>query len=199
MTRTTHRRAARIALAGLIVILGSAIATARADVKAQRDLKFDFTSLKTWSWDPSSPGDVRLALTAHERPEPIKERWEPVILQAVGERLVARGYPAASSGAPDFHLIYYLFVTIGSMSQELGQFLPANAQWHMWPITPQTTAVEFYPQGALVVDALSTTTGKVVWRGVAQAKLQEQNSDEKREQRLRAVIKDLMSKFPQKK
>ena len=200
MKRTTiHRRAMRIAAASLIVVLGSAIATARVDVRAQRDLKFDFTTLKTWSWDPTSPGDVRTALSADSKPEPIKEKWEPVILKGVGEQLVRRGYPAASGGPPDFRLIYYLFVTMGSSAQQMGQFLPANAEFYMGPITPSTTAVEFYPKGALVIDALSTATGNVVWRGIAEAKLQEQNSDEKRTQRLNDVIKDLMSKFPQKK
>ena len=199
MTRTTiDRRAMRIAAASLIVVLGSAIATARVDVKAQRDLKFDFTTLKTWSWDPTSPGDVRTALSADSKPEPIKEKWEPVIMKSVAEHLVQRGYPQASGAPPDFHLMYYLFVTMGSSAQQAGQFLPANAEFHMWPITPQTTSVEFYPKGALVVDALSTKTGNVVWRGVAEAKLQEQNSDEKRTQRLQGVIKDLLSKFPQK-
>ena len=199
MKRTTiHTRAARIAVAGLIVLCGTVIAMARADVRAQRDLKFDFTSLQTWMWDANAPGDVRVALTAGEKPEPIKEKWEPIIMKAVGEHLVQRGYPQASGAPPDFRLMYYLFVTMGSSAQQAGQFLPANAEFYMWPITPQTTSVEFYPKGALVVDALSTKTGNVVWRGVAEAKLQEQNSDEKRTQRLQGVIKDLLSKFPQK-
>ena len=183
----------------LIIVLGSAIATARVDVRAQRDLKFDFTSLKTWAWDPTHPGDVRIALSADSKPEPIQQQVQPVILQAVREQIVGRGYPEASGAPPDFRVIYYLFVTMGSMSQQMGQFLPANAQFHMWPITPQTTAVEFYPQGALVIDALSTTTNSVVWRGVAEAKIQEQNTVEKRTQRLRSIIKDLIAKFPQKK
>ena len=199
MKRTTiHTRAARIAAAGLIVLCGTVIAMARADVRAQRDLKFDFTSLQTWTWDANAPGDVRVALTAGEKPEPIKEKWEPIIMKAVGEHLVQRGYPQASGAPPDFRLMYYLFVTMGSSAQQAGQFLPANAEFHMWPITPQTTMVEFYPKGALVVDALSMKTGGVVWRGVAEAKLQEQDSDIKRTQRLQGVIKDLISRFPQK-
>ena len=188
-----------ITVVGLIVVLGSAIATARVDVRAQRDLKFDFTTLKTWAWDPTRPGDVRIALSADSKPEPIQQQLEPIILKAVGEQLVGRGYPEASGAPPDFRLIYYLFITMGSMSQQMGQFLPANAQFHMWPITPQTTAVEFFPRGALVIDALSTKTNGVVWRGVAEAKVQEENTLEKRTQRVRSIIKDLIAKFPEKK
>ncbi len=195
---TTDKRTTRLAAAGLIVVLGAATAMAAADVRAQRDLKFDFTTLNTWAWDATAPGDVRIALTANEKPEPIKEKWEPVIMKAVAEHLVQRGYPQASGAPPDFHLMYYLFVTMGSSAQQAGQFLPANAEFYMWPITPQTTSVEFYPKGALVVDALSTKTGNVVWRGVAEAKLQEGDADSKRTQRLQGVIKDLLSKFPQK-
>ena len=115
MRTTANTRAMRIAVACLIVVLGSAIATARVDVKAQRDVKFDFTSLKTWAWDPTHPGDVRIALSADSKPEPIQQQYEPVILQAVGEQLVGRGYPEASGATPDFRVIYYLFVTMGSM------------------------------------------------------------------------------------
>ena len=103
--------------------------------------------------------------------------------------------------ASDFHVTYYVLVTMGSSSQYAGQFLPTNAQWGIPLFAPSTTALTVYPQGALVLDAASPTPGDVVWRGLGEAKIEieKQLTDAQRAARLTALIKDVVAKFPKKK
>ena len=49
-------------------------------------------------------------------------------------------------------MTYYVLVTVGSNSQDMGQFLPANAQYGVPMFAPATQSLNIYPQGTLVLD-----------------------------------------------
>jgi uncharacterized protein DUF4136 len=190
-----------IVATGLWLLFSATMSIAWAKVQAQRDPKFDFTRLKTWSWNPSSPGQVKVWVSADSKSEPVQRQYEPIIMKAVEEQFAARGYPKATGATSDFHVTYYVLVTMGSSSQYAGQFLPTNAQWGIPLFAPNTTALTVYPQGALVLDAASPTPGDVVWRGLGEAKIEieKQLTDAQRAARLTALIKDVVAKFPKKK
>ena len=137
----------RVAVVALLMTMGTAIAVAGVKVQSQRDPKFDFSQLKTWSWNPSGPGDVKVWVTAESKSEPVKRKYEPVIMQAVEDELARRGLSRASATPPDFNVTYYLLITVGTDSQQMGQFLPAVAQWGLPPFAPQTTSLKMYPTG----------------------------------------------------
>jgi hypothetical protein len=181
-----------------LLVLTAAITLEAVKIQTQRDPKFDFSPLKTWAWTPSGPGDVKVWVTAESKSEPVKRQYEPVLMQAVEEQLAARGYTRAL-GAPDFFVTYFLLVTTGSSSTYAGQFLPSNAQWGIPPFPPSTVNLTAYPQGTLVLDVQSPGPGDQVWRGMAEAKIEMENSEAKRVARLRSIIKDLLAKFPKKK
>jgi len=196
-SRTTPR--GTIGMAGVMVIIATAVALAGVKVKVERDEKFNFTKLKTWAWNPS-PGVVKVWLTADSKSEPVQRQYEPVIMQAIEEQFAKRGYARATGGPPpDFQVTYYVLVTSGGSGQEVGQFMPTNAQWGIRPWTPQTTSVTYYPQGTLIIDAASPTLTDLVWRGIAEAKIESERTDDQRADRVRGIIKDLLSKFPQRK
>ena len=182
----------------LLVALSGTIAVARVSTKIQRDPKFDFSKLKTWSWNPSGPGDVKVILTADSKSEPVKRQYEPALMQAVEDQLSARGYTRASTAPSDFVVTYYVFVTAGTSSSFAGQDLPSNANYGIPPFAPQTTNVSMYPKGTLVLDMGSPAATNPVWRGIAEAKIESAKTDAERETRLRGIIKDLVSKFPKR-
>ena len=196
-----NMRTRHIVATGLWLVLATAISIAFAKIQTHRDPKFDFTRLKTWSWNPSGPGQVKVWVSADSKSEPVQRQYEPIIMKAVEDQFGARGYGKASGAPPDFHLTYYVLVTTGSSSHEAGQFLPTNAQWGIPMFAPSTTALIVYPQGTLVIDAASPTPGDVVWRGIAEAKIEIEKTltDAQRAARLTALIKDLVAKFPHKK
>ena len=120
--RTKH-----VLATGLLIAIAAPVALEGAKIQTQRDEKFDFTTLKTFAWNPSGAGDIKVWLTGENRSEPVKKKYEPVIMQAFEDQFTARGYTRASGYRPDFTITYMLLVTTGSFSQYAGQFLPTNA------------------------------------------------------------------------
>ena len=189
----------RVAVVALLMTMVTAIAVAGVKVQSQRDPTFDFSRLKTWSWNPSGPGDVKVWVTAESKSEPVKRKYEPVIMQAVEDELARRGFSRASATPPDFNVTYYLLITVGTDAQEMGQFVPAVAQWGLPLFAPQTTALKMYPQGSLVLDIASPDPSHVVWRAVAQAEIDLERTEAQRAVRIRNVVRDVVAKLPRKK
>jgi len=189
---------AKSTAAAFLLIVSAAIVLEAAKIKVQKDPKIDVATMKTWVWNPSSPGDVKVWVSADSKSEPVKRQYEPVLMQAVEEQLATRGYTPASAPPADFFITYRLLITAGGTSQYMGQFLPTNANWGIPPFSPQTQSFSYYPLGTLVLDAEVPGDGKIIWRGIAEAKIELENSDEKRVVRLRQVIKELVGKFPKK-
>jgi Domain of unknown function (DUF4136) len=196
---TTMTTGKRIGTAGVMMIVATAVALAGVKVKVQKDEKFNFAQLKTWAWNPSGPGEVKVWLTADSKSEPVQRQYEPVIMQAVEEQFPKRGYSLTKGNPPDFTVTYYVLVTSGASSQEVGQFMPTNAQWGIRPWSPQTTSVTYYPHGTLVLDVASPPAGDLIWRGLAEAKIESDKTDAQRADRVRGIIKDVLAKFPQRK
>ena len=192
----------RFLFAAAIAVAATSVALARADVKSQKDPKFDFTKLTTFAWHPQ-PGEVKILVSrdSQSKAEPVKRTYEPSLMKAVEAEMAKRGYaPSAPGLAPDFQLMYYVFIATGSMSQQMGQFLPTNATYGLPLFLPQTTALEIYPAGSIVLDAFSpANSGPIIWRGIVSAKVEATITEEQRIKRIQGFIKDLVSKFPEKK
>ncbi len=74
---------------GVLLVAGSP--SARAKVQADGDPNFDFSTLKTFSWPADGPGQLKMAVTKDSDPEPLRKRFEPVIVSAVEANLTGRG------------------------------------------------------------------------------------------------------------
>ena len=185
------------ALTLLLIASATAISLAAVDVRVDKDPKFDFTKLKTFGWN-AKPGEVKIWVTqkSNERAEPAQRKYEPVLMQTVDEQLIKRGYAKAAGAPPDFEMIYYVLVTTGSASQQMGQFLPSYAQWGIPLWSPNTTALVIYPMGAIVLDVITPVGGKLVWRGIAEAKVEMQNTEPERAKRVVEIMTKLVEKFP---
>jgi len=184
----------------LLWLLIAAVATlsAKVKVRADQDKQFDFKSVQTWGWDATEAGDVIMARSSEDDPAPIKQRFGPTIVDAVARELTARGLKAAPAGTPDLRFHYYLLVTVGTETQHLGQFLPAVTNWGLPPFIPQATSFNIIQTGSLVLDAVSEKAGGVVWRGIAQAEIDEMRTDPQRDARLGEAVRELVKKFPRK-
>jgi uncharacterized protein DUF4136 len=171
-------------------------AMARVDVKVGFDKNFNFGAVKTWGWNPNGAGEVKMARTKEDDPEAWRRRAEPIVVEAVTTEMNRRGLTAAPPN-PDLTVTYYLLLTTGVSSQTMGQFLPATTAWGLPPFEARTQSVDMMNRGSLVLDLSSK--GTVVWRGVAQAKIDFDVSDQKREALLREAVRDLLKKYPSKK
>jgi hypothetical protein len=184
----------RLAAAALLALLLHVTLEA-VDVKTQYDKAFDFKTVRTWGWNPEFRGDVKMARTPDDDPEVMKQKAEPWIVDAVAKEMERRKLTHADAN-PDVTVTYYLLLSTGASAQIMGQFLPATTQWGVPPFAPATQSLEIMNQGSLVLDVTRNKT--VIWRGVAQAKISLDSTDQKREQKVREGVRDLLKKFPPK-
>ena len=190
------RQSTIIALAAAAALACTAhTAVARVDVTVEFDKSFDFKSVRTWGWDATGPGDVKMARTKYDNPESMKARAEPPILEEVATVMPKSGLQRSDT-APDLTLKYYLLLTTNMTAQTVGQFLPATTGWGLPPFAQATQSLKVMNQGSLVLDLSAKDT--VVWRGLAQAKLQVDAEDKKREAVLREAVRDLLRRYPPK-
>ena len=191
----THTRQLAVMM---LIVLAATVTIVATKIQAQRDPAFDFSKLTTWKWNADGPGVVKVIVSERSNSEAVQKKYEPEIVKAVEEQFAARGYTPATIGTPDFVATYYLLITVGMSSQTMGQFLPSNAQWGIPLFAPATQSMTVYPQGTLVLDVSSPAASGMIWRGMAEAKIDLENSETKRVSRIRTIIKDLVAKFPRK-
>lgn len=190
MSRTESKVTALLVAVGLTL---TAHALHAADVRAEFDKAFDFKALRTWAWHPEGAGDVKMARTKDDDPEAMRQRAEPVIVDAVTSELTKLGLRPATA-TPDLSVRYYLLLTISSSSQTLGQFLPATTMWGVPPYAQATQSLEVMNRGSLVLDL--SAGGKVVWRGIADANIKMGSDDKKAEGLIRSAVRDLVRRVP---
>jgi hypothetical protein len=173
---------------------GASTEARKVTINTQHDKTFSFKGLKTWTWDPSSKGEVRLATTASADPDRLRDRVEPVLLPAIERELAARGFTPAAE-RPDVYISYWVLVTIGQSSQQMGQFI-GIPEWGLPPIRGATTAIRAYPVGTLLIDAIAPSKRAVVWRGSAQTEIDLERGDAERRKRLEEAVRGILRKFP---
>lgn len=183
-------------VAALWALAPAAPEARKLKITTQQDKTFAFAGLKTWNWHPSGTGEVKLALTAESDPAKLKALADPVIVAAVEREMAGRGFTKTPDN-PDLYVTYWLLVTMGQSSQQMGQFL--GPEWGFPPFLASTTALQVYPAGTLLIDVLSRNAKDLVWRGAAQAEIDLQRQYPERKARLEAAIRDVMKKFPPKK
>ena len=160
--------------------------------RADFDKAFDFSKAHTWAWSQKR-GDIMVARTPEDDPELIRQRVEPIIMDAVTVELTRRGLEPAV-GTPDLTVTYYLLLTIGASTQTHGQFLPAVTKWGIPPFTPSTTSIKAIEQGSLVLDL--SAAGEMVFRGVGEASFKMGLEQTKRAALIHEAVRDILQRYP---
>lgn len=194
----TSIRPVHLALVTVLAVAAVSVGVAQVKTNAQFDETFNFSTIRTWTWHPDAPGDVLAMASKYDDADAIQKQVEPSILASVQDELVRKGYLKAETGEPDFYVTYYVLLTAGTSSQQVGQFLPGTVAWGLPPFAASTQSLEVYEQGSLVLDVTALSEKEVVWRGVAQARVDRSRSPADREKRLRNAVKDLLKQFPPK-
>lgn len=190
------KRISMILAAVAVIGLGAEVELA-VKVKAQFNEKVDFSRMRTWAWNDKGAGDVKMARTADDDPAIVRQRAEPIIKEEVAAELPKRGLTASTGAASDVEITYYVLITVGTQSQQIGQFLPAVAQWGLPPFTGATQSYRVIEQGSLVLDI--SANDEVIWRGIGQAELKPGQPQEKRAALLRDAVREILKHYPPKK
>ena len=188
----------RIRAVGAILFVAIAAAAgilveARVDVRVAFDKTFDFKSVRTWGWHAEKKGEVMMARTVKDDPEAARKRAEPLIIEALTTEM-AKLKIEPSAAEPQVTVTYFLLLTSSTSAQTVGQFLPATLEWGLPPFDAATQSLKIMNRGSLVFDL--DAKGKIVWRGVADAKVDVYANDAEREKTLREAVRDLLKKYP---
>jgi len=191
-----HSRAMPVVLAiAAALVLATGASAGKVKIRSKADKAFDFRTVHSWAWDDSGQGQVLMMRSADDDPAAVKARFEPTIVAAVGDELTKRGLTQAT-GKPDVEVTYYLVVTLGSQSQQLGQFANPNVAMSLPVFSGATTDFNVVQEASLVLDVISPAKENTVWRGIASAELNLDSNDDQRKARLRNAIHDLVQKLP---
>jgi hypothetical protein len=182
-----------VAMTAAVFLLAES-ALARVDVKIDFDKTFNFAAVRTWRFDPAGNGEVKMARTQKDDPDAMKKVAEPIIVDAVNKEMQLLKLQQADT--PDLIVRYFLLLTTNQTAQTMGQFLPGTTAWALPPFQQTTQSLKLMNQGALVIDLAAST--HVVWRGVAQAKINFDTDFKKREAIVREAVHELLRRFPPK-
>jgi len=172
------------------------IAAAAVKVRVDLDKTFDFSKVNSWAWGVPEAGRVIVGRTPTDDPDAIRRLVEPVIMDAIVAEMPTRGLTQAAY-APDAMVNYYLLLTVGTEAQTIGQFVPGSSQWALPPFVASTQSLKIIQQGSLVIDF--TVNENIVWRGIGAAEIKPGSSQETRASLIRAAVRAIVMKYPQKK
>ena len=182
-------------LGGLILVVGlTACAAPTMEIRSEYDRQAlpDFGRYRTYTWLPQPGGSD---------PLPGAPIVGPHITRAVQETLQAKGY-RQEGGAPDFLIGWHaaiqgkqqitrIDVTPG-YSQPGGRVPGGPLQTQTMPV------VREYDEGTLVLDIVDSRSGKLVWRGWAQAEVRATTDAAQREARIKEAVRMILDRFPPK-
>jgi hypothetical protein len=169
-----------------IVLLGCS----QFRVRSSHDPSTDWGRMRTYAWlppDQAAPADQR-----------VQDRYfDRRIRTDVASDFAARGYrPAESGQQPDFLLNYRLSSEPASVVRadpggNWGGVWSAN-----WMAGGAAYYTDNYDEGTLYIAALDPTSKRIVWVGLAQARLVPTMSFERKKKRFDAAVHQILQRFP---
>ena len=166
----------------------AAVACAGMSIQSAQDPDVDLTALSTFDWmDREQPEVSRRA---------IREGLDLRIRNAVEEGLTSKGLRKVEASEADLILTYYVGLE-GAYDIMLVNTYP-DQRWGIdrgWErYTDRSERV--MESGTLILDAFDAATGKLAWRGVAEAEVDRTQTPEKRAELVDEAVRKLLSEFP---
>jgi hypothetical protein len=181
-----------------IVILAATVVAQKLDIKAQRDEKADFTTIKTYALLPPPTMVTNVAPGAKGNPNLTQEVLGPHIAAAVERELSDRGLVKASEDTADVHVAYFAALTTGLSQTYLGEYYGYVTGWGS-PIAPglaPNTENTAYQKGTIVVDVVQRAAKRGIWHGSVQARIEQVRKLEDRVKRIDEAMDRMFERFP---
>jgi hypothetical protein len=154
-------------------------------VRYDYDQQADFTEFKTFGW-MQIPENAYMDSLIVER-----------VNNAVNTELKAKGL-IISSNDPDFLIAEHLgkkdkvqVTDWGYGYGAYGRYRGFGGDWG-----PGEISTYPYEEGTLILDFVDAKSKKLIWRGAANAEVQNVNSPEKSEKIINAAVKKILGKYP---
>ncbi len=128
---------------------------------------------RTFDWVPGSE-----YVTGEGRP--VNPNVDPLLRKAIVKHFARRGYEKVTGAAADFWIDY----RVGKV-QRGDPYGGAN--------------FTYFTEGTLAVYAISPATRKLIWRGVAQVRIVDEDTPEMRDKKIEGAVRALLDEVPARK
>lgn len=159
-------------------------------VQSDYDPAARFDGLQTYDWvktEGKPAADPRLS-------DPLLDKR---IRDLVETQLAAQGYRPSSTGTPDFMVGYHVALEKKLAVSTMNDYYGYRAGWG-WSygagtgrMMPESYVYE-YEQGSLIIDIVNPKTRELMWRGSAQAEV----NQKKRAEQLAEAVQRILQRFP---
>jgi hypothetical protein len=183
--------------AGLVAMATTLVVADKAKISVNINEKFSFAGPFTYAWTAPT-GEIKMLQVAENNPERWRLMWDPTIVSSVNRELGARKYTVAPLETADIKATYYILIGPDVASQKMGQFMAPTMEWGLPPFQGVATSYSIAERGSLVIDLYSNERKLVVWRGMIQANINLERTDEQRNASISKAIGDLFKKLPTK-
>ena len=158
-----------------ILLLAFCLSAHAIDVKYDYDHHVNFSRYKTYSWAKIDTPDTL---------------WNERVQEAVDRVLSAKGW----TRVPDGGDVSIVAMGITKEKPTLHTFYDGWDGWLWGGFGDETTEIENYTVGTLVVDMLDNSTKKLIWRGSASDVLSDK--PEKNIDKLNKAVEKMFEHFP---
>jgi hypothetical protein len=184
----------------VVMVMTAAHACAPVKVGYDFDPQADFSSYRTFDWlaeTQEATGDRRVDNAGAD----IRMRT------AIGAQLNQKGYRLAVQGQPDFYVAYSLGLHDGTpdvSSRYLSDGMAGRPFSHSVDSRSVDGQRDTAPRpdanigGSLLIDIVEGASRRLVWRGTADGKVDPSLTAAERNERVRAIVRDMLSHFPPK-
>jgi hypothetical protein len=157
-------------------------------IDSAQDPNVDLTTMSTFEWMDREQPEVSRQAT--------REGLDERIRGAVEAGLTGRGLRKAEEGQADLILTYFVRLD-GDYDIQLVNTYPDD-RWGIdrgWERYTERSG-RVMESGTLVLDAFDASTGKLAWRGVAEAEIDRSRSPEDRAALVQQAVRKLLEEFP---
>ena len=171
----------------LCIALAACATSPSADIDFDYDTAADFTGLKTYAWTAPTGNAVANDLLVKR------------IRGAVDAQLQAKGRTASDS--PDFLIGMQLSGKTthgGSVGVGVSVGIPVGRAGRVSVGGGKSKPIE-KKEGTLVLDFLDAKTKSLVWQATASGAVEPQSTPEQQQNRINAIVAEMLSYFPPKK
>ncbi len=149
-------------------------------------------SFRTYAWMPKPEGaDPRI----------YNDIINANIRQAVDQHLQGRGYQQVDANAsPDFLIGWQGAIESKLDAQTVNSYYgyPWGPMWDPYYYGPSQTYVREYEEGTIILDVVDAKAKKLIWRGTAEAEVNDNPSAASSRERIGEAVNQMLSRFPPK-
>lgn len=155
------------------------------------DPDINFSELTRYAWVVQSGSDSSYQLDG---------LLEQRVHEAVDAELAKKGFILTQADSADILVNYFTKVdkkvNVDTFSTSFGYSPYYGRSWRVGSSYDTHTRVREYDVGTLIIDMVSTKTGKLIWRGSVSDTVRESNTPEEREETVNTAISKVLEQYP---